>query len=86
MTASIREFNLRYNHFQRHQWEYYVAAPWVPYHELRDNIILLARGKGSLPRTNDLARLPVVTESEKQTLTVLWVSSSPNANRRLPNP
>ena len=33
MTASMRYFNFRCSHFQRQQWEYYVTASWVPYHE-----------------------------------------------------
>ena len=59
----MSQFMLRWSHFQRQRWEHYMTASWMPY--LERYVIRsfpLVRSKGSPPRTNDLTRLPVVTD------------------------
>ena len=50
MDDSFNEvfFSPRCGHFQKRQWEYYLTASWVPYHEqtLRDTSNPLVRSKG----------------------------------------
>ena len=71
-------FRLRRSHFQRQQLKYYVSASWVLYSigvtTVRDTIILLVRGKGSPPRTDDLfTRPPAVAKKNTNGTLVVWL-------------
>ena len=69
MDDSFNElFYFPCGHFQRQQWEYYVTASWVYYHEHYEmrSIPLCGVKILHLLRTNDLTRPPAVTDRKSK--------------------